>query len=936
LAYLLLDKHDAMELFTAFGDALATNKYQLALTLLSKMGVARVQATNAEGQNLFHTLAQFAPSQSHATFHDKFAGAIAEALAAQYGLDPFLADTHGRTALHLAAAWRSYGLVRWLKARAAQTGTLDQLRRRTAKNLLPLHCVFETAGAGGPGAKDAKDVTSEALQALVSTVTELLDGGATIAAKGEAGLAPVVQTVQWLLAANEGHTPPTGTHVAAPSSPVLLLSRDAQTLAKLLELLLGAGKQDVNQVDACGLTALHNICKADSAPVARAFVHLSACATPALDVNRADGRGYTPVHALLTLAGNPWASPENVEILQILLNAGADATIADKSGRTPLEYAARQASGRMYHALADALGAKAGAHKPALHPPELPVEPVLPAPVSVDDDADRVYKDVEVQLAKAAETEAKGPPVDPLSGLKTVATVMYEQEAGAEGDGDNRVYYDVTLSRINSGYGYHGQHLFYRASALHNHVQGLYVLWTRWGSVGEDGQYQRTPFGTRDECVAEFLKVFKSKTGFAWAERATGQPKEGRYKVQPPGGKTLAELQVERLKHIVPAMLPDWPALPASMQFLLRVLTDTRMLTANMVQDRPFALPFGAAHKTAVAEAAKVLGEARELLLRVERLNEEAAKTSLAVDGAVPMAVDGDGEDGEEGESDEGAAAEAAPASGAAVGQIDAINKERTEILATVKKLSEKYFELIPAKRTHVAALGSVEAVDEALSDLSVLQQQNTAGKLLLAAHASIPTMNPFDYILRATRSLVAPLAHDDPAYETLLAYATPVGSVAAFEPVEIFTVAREGEAARFAPYATQANRMLLFHGSSATNVLGILSEGLCCAPPTANIHGHAYGKGVYFADVITKSIGYGHNSGGNPNTNNHIIVFIAEVFLGKVDQGGGHPRDGYDSVFAPNGATSFSSVVTTKTGARIPIGAKGPFFVLCPLPVNL
>lgn len=45
----------------------------------------------------------------------------------------------------------------------------------------------------------------------------------------------------------------------------------------------------------------------------------------------------------------------------------------------------------------------------------------------------------------------------------------------------------------------------------------LYILFTRWGRIGDSGQYQHTPFHAKSEAVAEFCKVFKSKTGNTWA-----------------------------------------------------------------------------------------------------------------------------------------------------------------------------------------------------------------------------------------------------------------------------------------------------------------------------------------------------------------------------------------------------------------------------------
>ena len=49
----------------------------------------------------------------------------------------------------------------------------------------------------------------------------------------------------------------------------------------------------------------------------------------------------------------------------------------------------------------------------------------------------------------------------------------------------------------------------------------------------------------------------------------------------------------------------------------------------------------------------------------------------------------------------------------------------------------------------------------------------------------------------------------------------------------------------------------LLWHGSRRSNFVGILSEGLKIAPPEAPSSGAMFGKGLYFADVCSKSAQY-------------------------------------------------------------------------------
>lgn len=76
-----------------------------------------------------------------------------------------------------------------------------------------------------------------------------------------------------------------------------------------------------------------------------------------------------------------------------------------------------------------------------------------------------------------------------------------------------------------------------------------------------------------------------------------------------------------------------------------------------------------------------------------------------------------------------------------------------------------------------------------------------------------------------------------------------------------IFKIDRKGEKERYeqSPYANIPNsdRRLLWHGSRATNYGGILSQGLRIAPPEAPVSGYMFGKGVYFADISSKSANY-------------------------------------------------------------------------------
>ncbi|KAI3923415.1 hypothetical protein MKW92_030016 [Papaver armeniacum] len=96
----------------------------------------------------------------------------------------------------------------------------------------------------------------------------------------------------------------------------------------------------------------------------------------------------------------------------------------------------------------------------------------------------------------------------------------------------------------------------------------------------------------------------------------------------------------------------------------------------------------------------------------------------------------------------------------------------------------------------------------------------------------------------------------------------------------DVFALDREGEFDKFAPYREKLqNKMLLWHGSRLTNFVGILSHGLRIAPPEVPSSGYMFGKGIYFADLVSKSAQYCRTSNWNPLG----LLLLSEVALGDV-----------------------------------------------------
>lgn len=93
----------------------------------------------------------------------------------------------------------------------------------------------------------------------------------------------------------------------------------------------------------------------------------------------------------------------------------------------------------------------------------------------------------------------------------------------------------------------------------------------------------------------------------------------------------------------------------------------------------------------------------------------------------------------------------------------------------------------------------------------------------------------------------------------------------------EAYELNRQSEQSNFKK--NLGNVKLLWHGSRITNYVGIISQGLRIAPPSAPKTGYNFGKGVYFADMASKSLGYCHP------VNKTAVIMLCEVALGNMNE---------------------------------------------------
>jgi len=203
--------------------------------------------------------------------------------------------------------------------------------------------------------------------------------------------------------------------------------------------------------------------------------------------------------------------------------------------------------------------------------------------------------------------------------------------------------------------------------------------------------------------------------------------------------------------------------------------------------------------------------------------------------------------------------------------------------------------------------------------------------KLLLAALHRKEQINPVDYIYKALKITLEPLSETDLEYQKLLQYLLvnePKSFLQTYH-ISILRLQRLSEPQRFARWKSLQNRMLLWHGSKTSNIVGILSQGLRIAPPEAPHTGFAFGKGIYFADCFKKSFNYCSPSvrfDQMQPQNNSFFMLLCEVALGNMNliSSGtymGQPIGTHSTKGVGRRGPDFSQNVIFPNGVIVPLG---------------
>ncbi|KAK4160598.1 putative poly polymerase 2 [Cladorrhinum sp. PSN259] len=380
------------------------------------------------------------------------------------------------------------------------------------------------------------------------------------------------------------------------------------------------------------------------------------------------------------------------------------------------------------------------------------------------------------------------------------------------------VIYDASLNQTSAS---NNNNKFYRIQVLAD-PNGTYRTWTRWGRVGDYGQTQVAADGTVDAAVKMFEKKFKDKSGIAWAQRGNN-PKPGKYAFiernyseESDDEDDEEHVKKEGAKEKEPGWEPPKSKLKPAVQSLMRLIFNQQFFNNAMSAMNYDAnkLPLGKLSKATITRGFQALKDLSALLDDSDLATSEY---------------------------------------GMSFGN-------------AVEHLSNSFYSLIPHDfgRSRPPVINDQQLLKKEIELLESLSDMKDAALIMKVDKASQDEVHQLDRQFQGLKmDEMEPLDRKSAEFKNLSEYLQNTKGETHHHNYtidDIFRIERQGEKDRFdtGPYGKlDQNRRLLWHGSRATNFGGILSQGLRIAPPEAPVSGYMFDKGIYLADMASKSANY-------------------------------------------------------------------------------
>jgi len=472
-----------------------------------------------------------------------------------------------------------------------------------------------------------------------------------------------------------------------------------------------------------------------------------------------------------------------------------------------------------------------------------------------------------VKSIKEDPEEEESKPV--MKSLKLKGLAPVDNECPHEADHhvfcEGKEVWDVMLNQTNIQ---NNNNKYYLIQLLENDIRTSFSVWMRWGRVGYKGQTSWTSCGQDLEKAKNiFRKKFSDKTVNRWEERDTFVKHGGKYDLVKMDYSTSSTSTDE--VDFKPVKKESEPAsestLPKAVQDLISLICNIQTMEQAVMEME---------YDTKKAPLGKVTTE------QISAGYQSLKNISDCINkGKI---------------------------SGPEI--IEACNDFYTRIpheFGMRKPPLIKTSEMVKSKLQLLEALSDIQV---ALKMLSTVEDEG---------------LHPVDRKYKQLDVNIHPLAKDSKEWKMVdhsvqSTHAT-THSMYSMEVLDVFSLDKSKEVDN---YEDRGNTKLLYHGSRLSNWAGILSQGLRIAPPEAPSTGYMFGKGVYFADMSSKSANYCFTTRSNPVG----LLLLCEVSLGKANQ---LVAADYDADKLPKGKHSVqgmgkvepSGYEMMENGLQIPVG---------------
>ena len=382
--------------------------------------------------------------------------------------------------------------------------------------------------------------------------------------------------------------------------------------------------------------------------------------------------------------------------------------------------------------------------------------------------------------------------------------------------------------RMNSNKFYIMQIIFSNAGVNNKH----HALYTKYGRTGENGNPCMKWFDTTSQVIKAYCSQYKSKTGNVWG--STDQPKPNKYY------DLKVSINADESQSSVDSLYTDDKSqcsLQQEVIDLIKLIGNTQIHVDAM---RKFGvdtrkLPLGKISNTIINDANSILYALSEIVKAIDDGTWRQSKIELDLDDSY--------------------------------------------ITNTLYSLSNEFWTRIPyacGRNKPPPLINNLQQVNECADLLEVMKNSKIANQLIKKSGSSDHIVNIYDSL--KIKITVCSNDKEIKMIKNFVAFTKAPSHNYTLEVLEIFNVSKESDDNITLSSMNNSNHMLLVHGSRMSNFMGILSTGLRVPSSSQVNNGSILGRGIYFADVISKSFNYCNSY----ETNDIGFVLLCEVALGN------------------------------------------------------